>query len=229
MSTKYSLNILLFIIFILFVECGEDYYELLGVEKNATKAEIQKAFNKLSLKYHPDDNKDNPKKDKEMFIQIAKAYEILSNQEKRAEYDDTIAKQEALKQERILQEQLKHEIQNQQYTQTKYNENATNVNQTNKIQNSNNSHQQQFQQDYEDAINKAYHDAYIQDMKNRGYKIKYKKTWNERLRSLIALLITIGIILLILQIPFVKEYFNSLYRDNEIIRNIVDGISNWFK
>ena len=66
-------------------------------------------------------------------------------------------------------------------------------------------------------------------MKNRGYRIRYKKTWNERVRSLIALLITIGIILLVLQIPFVKDYFNSLYRDNEVIRNIVDFFAGWFK
>ena len=87
MSTKFSFNILLFTFLIIFAECGEDYYKLLGVKRTASKAEIKKAFKKLSLKYHPDKNKDNPKKAKEMFIKIANAYEVLSNDEKRKIYD----------------------------------------------------------------------------------------------------------------------------------------------
>ena len=87
MSIKYSLNIIIFTFLIIFAECGEDYYKLLGVKRTATKAEIKKAFKKLSLKYHPDKNKDNPKKAKEMFIKIANAYEVLSDDEKRKIYD----------------------------------------------------------------------------------------------------------------------------------------------
>ena len=67
--------------------CGEDYYKILGVKRNASKQEIKRAFKKLSLKYHPDKNKDNPKKAKEMFIKIANAYEVLSDDEKRKIYD----------------------------------------------------------------------------------------------------------------------------------------------
>ena len=78
-----------FVFFLLLInsECAEDYYKILGVKRTATKAEIRKAFNKLSLKYHPDKNKDNPKKAKEKFIKIANAYEVLSNDEKRKIYD----------------------------------------------------------------------------------------------------------------------------------------------
>ena len=83
MSSKISLFSLIFILLLINTECGEDYYKLLGVKRTATKAEIKKAFKKLSLKYHPDKNKDNPKKAKEMFIKIANAYEVLSHDEKR--------------------------------------------------------------------------------------------------------------------------------------------------
>ena len=87
MSTKFSFFSLIFLFLIVNTECGEDYYKILGVKRTATKAEIKKAFKKLSLKYHPDKNKDNPKKAKEKFIKIANAYEVLSDDEKRKIYD----------------------------------------------------------------------------------------------------------------------------------------------
>ena len=81
----------------------------------------------------------------------------------------------------------------------------------------------------QEAINKAYHDAYIQDLKNRGYKIRYKKTKKDYLRSLIALLITIGILALIFQLPFVKNYFTDLYNNNSAFKGFIDFFGNIFK
>jgi len=63
-----------------------DYYEILGVQKNADKAELKKAYRQLAIKYHPDKNPDN-KEAEEMFKEAAEAYDILSNDEKRARYD----------------------------------------------------------------------------------------------------------------------------------------------
>ena len=65
-------------------------------------------------------------------------------------------------------------------------------------------------------------------MKNKGYKIKYKKTSDDYLRSFISLFITIGIIILVLQIPFVKNYFYNLYINNPIIHDITNVIINLF-
>ncbi len=65
---------------------AEDYYKLLGVNKNASKDEIKKAFRKLALKYHPDQNKDN-KTAEAKFKEINEAYAVLSNDEKRKQYD----------------------------------------------------------------------------------------------------------------------------------------------
>jgi curved DNA-binding protein len=64
----------------------KDYYTLLGVGKNATAEEIKKAYRQLALKYHPDRNKGN-KEAEEHFKEINEAYAVLSDQEKRRQYD----------------------------------------------------------------------------------------------------------------------------------------------
>jgi molecular chaperone DnaJ len=63
-----------------------DYYEVLGVSKNATKDEIKKAYRKQALKFHPDKNPGD-KKAEENFKEAAEAYEVLSNDEKKVRYD----------------------------------------------------------------------------------------------------------------------------------------------
>ena len=63
-----------------------DYYEVLGVEKGASAEEIKKAYRKSAMKYHPDRNPGD-KEAEEKFKEIGEAYEVLSNDEKRARYD----------------------------------------------------------------------------------------------------------------------------------------------
>lgn len=63
-----------------------DYYEVLGVEKTASAAQISSAYRKLALKYHPDSNRDDPLA-VEKFKEAAEAYEVLNDAEKRARYD----------------------------------------------------------------------------------------------------------------------------------------------
>ncbi len=62
-----------------------DYYEVLGVNREASKADIKKAFRKLAMKYHPDRNKAPDAQDK--FKEINEAYMVLSEEDKRAKYD----------------------------------------------------------------------------------------------------------------------------------------------
>jgi len=68
-----------------------DYYETLGVSKDATNQEIHKAYKKLALKYHPDKNPNNPGAE-QRFKEISAAYDILSNEQKRQAYDDPMSR-----------------------------------------------------------------------------------------------------------------------------------------
>lgn len=63
-----------------------DYYEILGVSRSATSSDLSKAYRKLAIKYHPDSNRDDEDAI-EMFKECAEAYEILSDEQKRARYD----------------------------------------------------------------------------------------------------------------------------------------------
>jgi molecular chaperone DnaJ len=62
-----------------------DYYEILGISKDATETEIKKAYRKLAMKYHPDKNKDADAEDK--FKELSEAYAVISDTEKREQYD----------------------------------------------------------------------------------------------------------------------------------------------
>lgn len=78
-------SILVFLSVLCVVASVPDYYEQLGVKKDASEKDIKRAFRKLAMKYHPDKNKDPGAEEK--FKELAKAYDVLSNAEKRKQYD----------------------------------------------------------------------------------------------------------------------------------------------
>jgi len=69
------------------MKMNKDYYEILGIGKNATKEEIKFAYRKLAKRYHPDLNKKDPNA-KEKFIEVKKAYDTLLDPVKRKIYDE---------------------------------------------------------------------------------------------------------------------------------------------
>ncbi|CAL9205640.1 unnamed protein product [Musa hybrid cultivar] len=66
---------------------GVDYYKILGVDKSAKDDDLKKAYRKLAMKWHPDKNPNNKKEAEAKFKQISEAYEVLSDPQKRAVYD----------------------------------------------------------------------------------------------------------------------------------------------
>ena len=65
-----------------------NYYDILNVNKNSTKDEIKDAYKKLAMKYHPDKNINNKEEAEKKFKEVAEAYEVLSDNKKKYEYDN---------------------------------------------------------------------------------------------------------------------------------------------
>src|SRR3982751_2588989 len=66
---------------------AKDYYQILGVDRKADAEELKKAYRKLAMKWHPDQNKDNAAEAEEKFKEINEAYDVLKDEQKRAAYD----------------------------------------------------------------------------------------------------------------------------------------------
>lgn len=66
---------------------GKDYYQILGVDKNANEDDLKKAYRKMALKWHPDRNQDKKAQAEEKFKEINEAYEVLSDPKKKEIYD----------------------------------------------------------------------------------------------------------------------------------------------
>ena len=64
-----------------------DYYEILGVDKGSDEAKIKKAYKRLAMKYHPDRNADGKENSEKKFKEVRKAYDVISDPQKRSTYD----------------------------------------------------------------------------------------------------------------------------------------------
>ena len=212
-----------------------NYYKILEVDRDASYEVIEKAYKTLAKKYHPDLQESNMKqKAEEKLKLINEAYEILSNPDSRAKYDETL-KQDEISQEDFnkLSEENKNlynELNNLKHNTNNYYDTPPNINTPSyedaKRQSDYQQRQYEEQLEYEkqmqQARQKAYHDAYIQDLKNRGYKIRYKKTPKDYFKNFLALVITLAILFILWQIPFIKNFFIKLFEDNPLLQAILN-------
>ena len=228
---------------------NKNYYDILQINQNASPEIIEKAYKTLAKKYHPDLQEENNKKEAEEILkEINEAYEILSNPEKKALYDQNL-RNETISQEDYdkiyaQNEELKKKLSNLN------NNTAPSIN-LNSFNNSGSKESQldqeyldkikkeqqelelrkqqlQYQEQMEQARQKAYHDAYIQDLKNRGYRIKYKKSLKDYIKGIISIIVAILVLILLWHVPFIQNFFINLYENNQAIHYVVDIFSNLF-
>ena len=214
---------------------NKDYYSILQININASPEIIEKAYKTLAKKYHPDlqQSEESKKEAEEILKNINEAYDVLSDKYKKQKYDSTLYDNTISKEDfNKLYEQnqiLKNKINN---LQNHYNINhLSNSN----IDKQNISYEKKSKKDYElkekqqdlefkkqieQAKRQAYYDAYIQDLKNRGYTIKYKKTFKDYIRYFITIIVIILILFIMWKIPFIHDYFTNLFESNELLKSI---------
>lgn len=232
--------ILCYIVFRYLIErgflMGKNYYKILQVDSEASLEVIEKAYKALAKKYHPDLQEEAQKAvASEKLKEINEAYEILSNPQTRAQFDSTLSNTQISKEDfdkiYMQNQQLQHELNNFKQNANSNNSQADYSTSSNLDTTAKNLAYQQeleYQSQLQAARERAYHDAYIQDLKNRGYKIKYKKTPKDIFKNIIALVLTVLIVFAICQLPFVKQFFVDMYEENELLQGIVGMFMSLF-
>ena len=190
---------------------NKKYYDILQVNRNASPEIIEKAYKTLAKKYHPDlQAEENKKQAEEILKEINEAYEILSVPEKKEKYDAFLLEEEKISQiETITQKTTQPTPSNTIL------EEELDLKQKH-LENLRREQELAYQEQVQQARQKAYYDAYIQDLKNRGYKIRYKKTFKSYIKDIMALFLTFLILFLLWQIPFVQNFFMDLIKDNPL-------------
>lgn len=197
----------------------QNYYDILEVNKNASPEIIEKAYKTLVKKYHPDLQENDLKiKYEEKIKKINEAYSILSDSEKRKNYDLFLKNNEVsiddynkLYQENII---LKKEINylKNNYKQNNINNNSNNINYY--IENIRKNNYEKYNTEKNEENNSK--------IENEKYEINYKRI----LKNILALIITIFIIFIISfilwHIPFTKNYLINLYEKNTILKSFIN-------
>ncbi len=206
----------------------KNYYDILQVNQNASPEIIEKAYKILAKKYHPDlQEEKNKKQAEEILKEINEAYEVLSNPEKKKEYNLFLENQKQ------QNESLNSKVERTDSSIRNNPSNSTSVSKEElllkqqellrqqKLQQLQREKELAYQEQLQQARQKAYYDAYIQDLKNRGYKIRYKKTFKDYIRILVTIIVVAAVLYVLWQLPFVQNYFMNLFQQNELLQKLV--------
>lgn len=194
---------------------NKNYYDILQVNRNASPEIIEKAYKTLAKKYHPDlQSEENKKQAEEILKEMNEAYEVLSVPEKKEKYDAFLLEEENTS-------KIETETVTQKTTPSKppspaISEEELKLKQE-QLENLRRQQELAYQEQLQQARQKAYYDAYIQDLKNRGYKIRYKKTFKDYIKGFLTLFFMIIILLLLWQIPFIQNFFLNLLQENQLL------------
>lgn len=207
-----------------------NYYEILEVSENASIEVIDKAYRVLAKKYHPDVYQGDKKQAEAMMKQLNEAYDVLSDESKRANYDAILKRKKQLELNKDL-ERKNNENQNFQSQLRKDTSSSSPLNNPAKY------NKDKFVVDttYMDEkqkrkikkkLQERYIEAYDDYLRSRGYKLRYKWTPKRILKAVGIVCIIILIFTILFFIPPIHDYFVSLYESNVIIKISVDLISS---
>ena len=214
----------------------KNYYEILEVDKKASPEVIEKAYKTLVKKYHPDlQEAENNGQYEEKMKEINEAYSVLSDDFKKSNYDEQVKESTISIEEynRLVQENqnLRAQIENinAQFNRSNVTNKTVNNNQNNTRNDDTISRMSRVMyENIKQARAQAYNDAYEQDLRNRGYTIKYKHEFKYYLKIAGCICIMILILFIIYQIPIVKKFVNQLYEENLVIHAIVNIFKKTF-
>jgi curved DNA-binding protein CbpA len=211
----------------------ENLYDILEVSRKASKEIIEKAYKTLAKKYHPDlQSEENKKYAEEKMKKINEAYRILSDEQKRAEYDKKLEEQEQIANQNnnSYNDAESHEYTtNNQYVQ--YDSNIPNNQATRQGEYSNLSYKEQakIRKKLEKEAAEGYRKSYADYLRRLGYKIKYRWTFKDFVTLIIVILVLAIIFSILWLIPPVRNWMLNIYNENLAIKIIVNVIIGIFK
>ena len=223
----------------------ETLYDILEVSRKASKEVIEKAYKTLAKKYHPDlQTAENKEIAEKRMKEINEAYDVLSDEQKRKEYDEKLeAEDERKKQEEYINYQNNSSAQNVRYEsnmQTSDSGNSGNYSNPNNYSNQDfdwrkayanlsKKEQHKIMKEVQKEANAEYRKQYEDYFRSLGYKIKHKRT----LKDFLTIILVIGVLVIIVGvlwlIPSTHEYLINLYNTNLIVKIITDIIIGIFQ
>ncbi len=204
----------------------KNYYEILEVDKNASKEIIDKAYKTLAKRYHPDLQTQEGKEQKEELMKkVNEAYDVLSDENKRTAYNQQLASQNVSMDEyqKIL---LENELLKQQLETARQNIQNNRVHQQNTYSNEQRNTTPNVGQQTNFTANQPYQNPYVQT--RRQYRTRRRLTFKQLIKIIGVIVGVILLCALIYQIPPVKEYFNNMYEENIFFKALVNIFKDTF-
>ncbi len=212
-----------------------NYYEILEVNENASIEVIDKAYRVLAKKYHPDVYEGDKKQAEAMMQKLNEAYDVLSDENKRSNYDAILKRKKQIELEKSITENKKNSsidsqnfnnINSQTETDTPLN-NPAKYNKEKFVVDTTYMDEKQKRK-IKKKLQERYVEAYDNYLRSRGYKLRYKWTPKRFLKAILIVAFSILILTLIFFLPPVHNYFVSVYESNPIFKMTVDLISSFF-
>ena len=209
-----------------------NYYEVLEVSEKASKEVIEKAYKALAKKYHPDLNPDNKKEAELKMKELNEAYEVLIDDDKRANFDSVLAKKREIEKRIEAYSKNSSENSNVENNNTSINNDHNVISYSNSYytdqddnffvntRNMDNKTKKKLQEKLQERYLEAY-DAYFRE---RGYKLKYRWTFKRVMQVALVIIVSIIVFTILFFIPPIHEFCMDLYENNFVIKFIVDMV-----